>query len=121
MRSANRHTAKYGGEKGFTASICGPMLEKNAVGSRANEFYGEIQRAGSCHRREKRHCADAPQGIDAMEIGCRAGSTSFMQWKKQELPADEYRLLKFGRMESGKVRNTISGSTVLGGISPLFS
>lgn len=91
-----------------------PMLEKNAVGSRANEFMAKSSELDLVIEGKSVHCADAPQGIDALEIGCRLVNELYAM-EKQELPADEYRLLKFGRMESGKVRNTISGSTVLEG------
>ncbi len=91
-----------------------PMLEKNAIGSRAEEFMAKSSEFDLIIEGKSVHCANEREGIDALEIGCRLVSELY-KMEKQELPEEEFRLLKFGRMESGTVRNVISGRTVLEG------
>ena len=58
------------------------------------------------------HIAKAEQGADALlaaaEMVCRS-----YRMEREELPPEEYRVLKFGKLESGTVRNAISGSSLL--------
>ena len=66
------------------------------------------------------HIARAEEGIDALWWGA--------EWLRRvyamaegELPASELRVLRFGQMESGTVRNAISAQTVLRGSLRVFS
>ena len=57
------------------------------------------------------HIAKAEEGLDALAAGVEFYRRAVALEK--ELSPDIYRLLKFGRMESGTVRNAVSGKTVL--------
>lgn len=91
-----------------------PGLQKHAVGSRAGEFMAKSSELDIIIAGKSAHCASADQGIDALAIGCELVGDLY-RMEKLELPDSEYRLLKFGKMESGTVRNAISGKTVLEG------
>lgn len=91
-----------------------PMLAKNVIGSRANEFMAKSSELDIIIEGKSSHCANADQGIDALAIGCELVGELY-QMEKHELPASVFRLLKFGKMESGTVRNTISAKTILEG------
>jgi len=105
--------AKYGVKRIYGFHLW-PMLKKNAVGSRPNEFMAKSSNLDILVEGKSAHCAYSEQGIDALAIGCQFVNELY-QMEKQEIPASEYRLLKFGKMESGTVRNAISAKTVLQG------
>ena len=105
--------SKYGVKRIYGFHLW-PMLEKNAIGSRSNEFMAKSSELDIFIEGKSAHCANAEQGIDAMAIGCEL-VIELYQMEKQEIPSTEYRLLKFGRMESGTVRNAISSNTVIEG------
>lgn len=92
-------------EKGSVYSRSGPML------SRSCEVTVEISGRSV-------HVAKAEQGIDAMAAG-----VAFYQGAvalEKSLPENEPRLLCFGKMESGSVRNAVSGYTRLEGTMRTF-
>ncbi len=91
-----------------------PMLAKNTIGSRANEFMAKSSELDIIIEGKSVHCASADQGIDALAISCELVGELYRMERDEILPS-EYRLLKFGKMESGTVRNAISGKTVLEG------
>jgi hippurate hydrolase len=91
-----------------------PMLPKNTIGSRANEFMARSSELSITVLGKSTHCATADQGIDALSIGCELVCELY-QMEKTELPAETYRLLKFGRMNSGTAGNVISAKTVIEG------
>ncbi len=91
-----------------------PMLEKHSVGSRANEFMAKSSELDIVIDGRSAHCANAEEGVDALAIGCRLVNELY-RMEREELPDTEYRLLKFGKMVSGTVRNAIAAKTVLQG------
>lgn len=91
-----------------------PMLPKGTVGSRAKEFMAKSSDLEVVIHGKSAHCANAEQGIDALAIGCELVGDLY-RMEQTELPADTYRLLKFGKMQSGSVGNAISAKTVLNG------
>ncbi len=91
-----------------------PMLEKNVVGSRANEFMAKSSELDIVIHGRSAHCANAEEGIDALAIGCELVGELY-RMERSEIPDSEFRLLKFGKMVSGTVRNAISAETVLQG------
>ena len=97
-----------------------PMIKKNSVGSRANEFMAKSSELDVIIHGKSVHCAVSEEGIDALAIGCQFVNELY-QMEQQELSASEYRLLKFGKMESGTVRNAISATTLLKGSVRCFS
>ena len=90
-----------------------PGLEAGAVFSRENELMSRSCEVNVDILGRSAHIAKASEGIDAlaacMEFYRRATAT------EQALPPDIFRLLKFGRMEAGTVRNAIAGSAHLEG------
>lgn len=91
-----------------------PMLPKNTIGSRANEFMARSSELKITVQGKSTHCATADQGIDALSIGCELVCELY-QMERTELPPQTYRLLKFGKMNSGTAGNVISSKTVLEG------
>ncbi|MDF3000960.1 MAG: amidohydrolase [Bacillota bacterium] len=97
-----------------------PMLEKHRIGSRAKEFMAKSSEIDIRIHGKSAHCAYPEQGIDALAIGCELINELY-QMEKTELAPEEFRLLKFGKMVSGTVRNAISAETVLEGTLRCFS
>ncbi|MBQ8506985.1 MAG: amidohydrolase [Clostridia bacterium] len=95
-----------------------PELPLGIIASRANEMM-----ARSCEltveiRGKASHIAKAAQGIDALLAGAE-----FVRRTKQiedDWPDGVFRLVRFGRMESGSVRNAISDRTLLQGTLRAF-
>ena len=86
-------------DKGVISSISGPMMSKSS------EINIDIEGKSS-------HCTAAGEGIDALYIG----SQYLLQlYAMPEIGEDKPSILKFGKMESGDVRNAISSHTRLEG------
>lgn len=64
------------------------------------------------------HIAKAQQGLDALAAGVEFYRGA--QALEQALPPEEHRLLRFGRMESGSVRNAVAGAALLEGTMRTF-
>ena len=90
-----------------------PGLEKGAVFSRENELMSRSCEVNVDILGRSAHIAKAKDGIDALaacaEFYRRATAT------EQALPPEIFRLLKFGRMEAGTVRNAIAAEAHLEG------
>jgi hippurate hydrolase len=97
-----------------------PMLEKHRIGSRAKEFMAKSSEIDIIIHGKSAHCAYPDQGIDALAIGCELINALY-QMERIELPENEFRLLKFGKMTSGTVRNAIAAETALEGTLRCFS
>lgn len=97
-----------------------PMLEKHWIGSRANEFMAKSSEIDIQIKGRSAHSAYAEQGIDALAIGCRYLNDLY-DMVKHDLPEKEYRLLSFGKMTSGTVRNAVSADTLLQGTLRCFN
>lgn len=87
-------------EKGRTVSRPGPLM------SRANEV--NITITG-----KSVHISRFREGRDALTAGMEFLRRAYAM--VEELPPEERRLLRFGKMTSGTVRNAVSGKTVLEG------
>ena len=86
-------------DKGVISSISGPMMSKSS------EINIDIEGRRS-------HCTAAEEGIDALYIGCQY----LMQlYTIPEVSESQPSILKFGKMESGDVRNAISPHTRIEG------
>ena len=103
---------QYGVEAIFGLHLW-PGLTEGQVFSRCNEMMSR-----SCEVKvdivgRSAHIAKAEEGLDAMAAGvdfyCRAMAM------EQALPRSVFRLLKFGKLQSGTVCNAISGHTHLEG------
>ncbi len=109
---------KYGVKRVYGIHLW-PSLGKSVIGTRPNEFMATAIETDVAVEGKNAHCANADEGIDALAIGCRL-VTDFLRMEKEELPETEYRLLKFGKMESGAARNIISANTELEGTMRCF-
>lgn len=95
-----------------------PVLEKGVVATRKNEFMARASEINIDIYGKENHAAKYKEGIDALEIGAEILLEIYAMEK--EIPNEYYRLLRFGRMESGTVRNVVSGHTRLEGTLRAF-
>ena len=90
-----------------------PGLEKGALFTRENELMSRVCEVNVDIYGKSAHVAQANAGIDALaacaEFYRRATAL------EQALPPEIFRLLKFGRMEAGTVRNAIAAEAHLEG------
>ena len=90
-----------------------PGLEAGTVFSRENELMSRSCEVDVDIYGRSAHIAKAAEGIDALTAGLEFYRRATAM--EQALPPEIFRLLKFGRMESGTVRNAISAHTHLEG------
>ena len=90
-----------------------PGLEKGVIASRENEMMARSCEVNVDIRGIGAHIAKAHEGVDALAAGVEFYRS--VTAAEQSLPAHIFRLLKFGKMESGTVRNAISAHTRLEG------
>lgn len=91
--------------KGSIASIPGPMMAS------ATEIDVVVQGKAV-------HSARHEEGIDALAIGARFLQEAY--GLEQSLPTNVYRLLQFGRMEAGRIRNVVADHARLQGTMRAF-
>ena len=88
-----------------------PELPAGVIASRKREMMSRSCEVSVTITGRSSHIAKAEEGLDALAAGVefyrRAAAL------EAALPPHLFRLLKFGRMESGTVRNAVSGKTVL--------
>ena len=90
-----------------------PGLERGSVFSRKNELMSRSCEVNVDVYGKSAHIAKAHEGIDAL-----AGAVEFYVRAcamEKALPASVFRLLKFGRFQSGTVRNALSAHTHIEG------
>jgi len=90
-----------------------PGLEAGTIYSRKNEMMSRSCEVKVDIYGRSAHIAKAAEGIDAMAAGVEFYSRVMAM--EAALPQKVFRLLKFGKMESGTVCNAISGHTHLEG------
>lgn len=105
--------------KRIFAMHLGPSEKPGSLASRPNEFMAKSSELNILIRGKSSHCSAAHKGVDALKIGCLL-LPALYEMEETILPPEEFRLLKFGRMESGIVRNAISDRTVLEGTLRCF-
>ena len=95
-----------------------PGYEKNAVVCRKNAFmagtfvlYVNIEGLAT-------HIADYEKGVDALEAGCKFIDMTYALEKA--LPADVFRLLRFGKFESGQADNIVADKAYIAGVMRAF-
>lgn len=88
-----------------------PELPAGVIASRKREMMSRSCEVSVTITGRSSHIAKAQEGLDALA----AGVEFYRRAAELEaaLPPDLFRLLKFGRMESGTVRNAVSGKTLL--------
>lgn len=90
-----------------------PGLEPGRIYSRKNELMARSCEVDVDIYGKSAHIAKASQGIDALLAGTEFYRRAVQM--EQSLPEKIFRLLKFGKMESGTVRNALSAHTRLEG------
>ena len=91
-----------------------PDLPAGTVASRDKEMLAKSSEITISITGKSVHIARAFEGADALFAGVEYVRQAY-QMVENEVPANEYRLLKFGKMESGTVRNAISAHTEIQG------
>lgn len=90
-----------------------PDLPAGVIASRKNELMSRSCEVTAELLGKSSHIAKAEEGIDALAAGVEFYRRVIAL--EAALPPHLFRLLKFGRMESGTVRNAVSGRTYLAG------
>ena len=103
---------EYGVEAIF-ALLLWPGQEAGTVSSRKNEMLSRCSELTVDIYGKPAHIAKAHEAVDALAAGMEFYSR--VRAMEKAVPADVYRLLNFGKLESGVVRNIISGHTRLEG------
>jgi amidohydrolase len=95
-----------------------PGLAEGVVASRAGEMMSRSCEITVQIKGRSSHIAKREAGIDALAAG--VDFYRRIQNLEQGFPPAVHRLLSFGRMESGEVRNAVSGKTILYGTLRAF-
>ncbi len=90
-----------------------PGLETGAMASRPRELMARSSEVNVDIYGKSAHIAKAAEGIDALLAGTEFYRKAMEM--EQKLPENVYRLLKFGKFESGTVRNALSAHTRIEG------
>ncbi len=90
-----------------------PGLEPGAVYSRKNELMARSSEVNVDIYGRSAHIAKASEGIDALAAGAELYRRAAAL--EQALPENIFRLLKFGKFQSGTVRNALSAHTHMEG------
>ena len=90
-----------------------PGLEKGVVASRKEELMSRSCEVNVDIFGKSAHIAKAEEGIDALAAGMEFYRRAMAM--EESLPEHIFRLLKFGKMHSGQVRNALSEHTRLEG------
>lgn len=95
-----------------------PMLEKGEIASRPGAMMAKSTSVEVIIEGVSAHCGEPEKGKDALEAACRFVSDIYT-YKTIFVP--DRSVLKFGKMESGTVRNAISPYSRLDGTMRTFS
>ena len=90
-----------------------PGLEQGRVFSRKNELMARASEINVDIYGKSAHIAKASEGVDAIAAGTEFYRRAMAM--EAALPGHIYRLLKFGKFESGTVRNALSAHTHMEG------
>lgn len=91
-----------------------PELPLGVVGSCPGPMFAKSSEVNVDIEGVSTHIAKAKHGADALEAGVRFISGAY-RMIAEEVPAEEPKLLKFGMMHSGTVRNALSAHTEIRG------
>ena len=95
-----------------------PMIPEGQVATRVNELMARSSEVNVTIEGKSSHVAKYKDGLDAMEAGARYLLKCY-EMEKMYHP-DIYRLLRFGKMESGNVRNVVASWARLEGTLRAF-
>ena len=110
---------KYDVKRIFALHL-GPSKKPHTIASRPIEFMSKSSEIDITIKGLSAHCSTPHKGIDALYIACLYLKDLY-EMEKTILPETEFRLLKFGKMTSGTVRNAISDESKLFGTLRCFS
>lgn len=96
-----------------------PELPAGAIGTRSGPMMARTNEVTVEIRGKSAHIAKWQQGIDALEAGALFLRQAY-QMAESELPAEQFRVFRFGLMQSGTVRNAVSAHTLLEGTLRTF-
>lgn len=96
-----------------------PGIEKGVIASKPGPLMAKTTEMDIIIKGKSAHCANADQGIDALYIGCQFICDAY-KMADEEISKDEHHLLKFGKAESGIIRNVISDQTIFYGTMRAF-
>lgn len=90
-----------------------PGLEEGTIASRENEMMARSCEVTVDVYGKSAHIAKAWEGVDALEAAAKFYTEAYAM--ERSLPEHIFRLLKFGKFQSGTVRNALSAHTHLEG------
>lgn len=95
-----------------------PMIDKGTVAVRPVEMMARSAEVTIHITGRSVHAARYYEGIDAMEAGARMLLEIYQM--ESALPKKDFRLLRFGKMEAGTVRNAVASTCILEGTLRAF-
>lgn len=95
-----------------------PNLPAGVVATRENEFMARSSEVNVDIFGKSVHAAKYREGVDALELGMRYLNDVYAM--ERAIPESTYRLLRFGRMQSGTIRNVVSAHTRIEGTLRAF-
>jgi len=90
-----------------------PGMVKGNIFSRPNELMAQASEVNVTIKGKSAHVANSNQGIDALKIAC--GYLTDVYELEEKMTQETYRLLKFGELHSGTVRNIIANEASIYG------
>ncbi len=97
-----------------------PSIPMGVIGSKANEFMTKTSEVDITIIGKSAHCAEYKKGIDAIEISAKLIHRLY-EFERSAFSNKEYRLLKFGQIEGGNMRNILPDTVTLKGTYRSFS
>lgn len=95
-----------------------PLIEKGTLATRKGPLMASATEVDIVIQGKAVHSARKEEGIDALAIGMEFLKQAYQL--EASLPHDVFRLLQFGKMEAGVVRNVVAGKCVLQGTLRAF-
>lgn len=96
-----------------------PMLPAGIIASRKNEMMARASEINIDILGKSAHAAKYKEGIDALEHGAEL-LLDLYKMEKEEIGQNIYRLLRFGHMEGGTIRNVVAASARIEGTMRAF-
>lgn len=96
-----------------------PMLPAGVIATRKNEMMARSSEINIDIKGKSAHAAKYTEGVDALECGA-ALLCEIYKMEHDEIGADIYRLLRFGKMTAGTIRNVVASSARLEGTMRAF-
>lgn len=95
-----------------------PLIEKGTLATRKGPLMASATEVDVRIHGKAVHSARKEEGIDALMVGTMFLKRAYEM--EQALPSEVFRLLQFGKMEAGVVRNVVAGECVIEGTLRAF-